>query len=102
MRLHLLVRLRHFKAELLTPGKFDELLPAWSPDGSQIAFFSKRTGDPDRNNENGLYVIALNSEQMYQALRSTGVDTQLIIYPGQFHGLSKPGYLLDRMQRYVG
>lgn len=39
---------------------------------------------------------------MYQALRSTGVDTQLIIYPGQFHGLSKPGYLLDRMQRYVG
>lgn len=46
------------KVELLTPGKFDELLPVWSPDGSQIAFFSKRTGDPDRNNENGLYVIA--------------------------------------------
>ena len=47
-------------------------------------------------------VPLLNSEQMYQALRSTGVDTQLIIYPDQFHGLSKPSYLRDRMQRYRG
>ena len=46
------------KAEILTPGDFDEALPAWSPDGAQIAFVSKRTGDPDRSNENGLYVIA--------------------------------------------
>ena len=42
-----------------------------------------------------------NSEQMYQALKSLGVDTQLIIYPGQYHGLSKPTYLRDRMRRYV-
>lgn len=47
-------------------------------------------------------VPLLNSEQMYQALRSTGTDTQLIIYPGQHHGLSKPSYLKDRMQRYLG
>jgi dipeptidyl aminopeptidase/acylaminoacyl peptidase len=46
------------KAEILTPGNYDEALPAWSPDSSQIAFVSKRSGDPDRNNENGLYVIA--------------------------------------------
>ncbi len=49
------------KAELLTPGNYDEALPAWSPDGAQIAFVSKRTGDPDRSNENGLYVIAARS-----------------------------------------
>jgi dipeptidyl aminopeptidase/acylaminoacyl peptidase len=42
-----------------------------------------------------------NSEQMYQALRTLGVPTQLVIYPGQFHGLTKPGYLLDRYQRYL-
>ncbi|HEY4368442.1 MAG TPA: S9 family peptidase [Steroidobacteraceae bacterium] len=42
-----------------------------------------------------------NSEQMYQALKSLGVDTQLIIYPSQYHGLSKPTYLRDRMRRYV-
>jgi dipeptidyl aminopeptidase/acylaminoacyl peptidase len=43
----------------------------------------------------------LNSEQMYQALRSLGIDTQLVIYPGQFHGLSKPNYQRDRLQRYL-
>ena len=43
----------------------------------------------------------LNSEQMYQALRSLGVPTQLVIYPGQHHGLDKPSYLMDRMQRYL-
>lgn len=52
-------------------------------------------GDQDFN------VPLLNSEQMYQALRSLGVPTQLIIYPGQHHGLSKPSYLKDRMQRYL-
>jgi dipeptidyl aminopeptidase/acylaminoacyl peptidase len=46
-------------------------------------------------------VPLLNSEQMYQALRSLGVDTQLVIYPDQFHGLTKPSYLRERMQRYL-
>lgn len=46
-------------------------------------------------------VPLLNSEQMYQALRSLGVDTQLVIYPGQYHGLTKPSYLRERMQRYL-
>ena len=45
------------KAENLTPGRFDESLPSWSPDGSRIAFYSNRNEDPDRNNEFGLYTI---------------------------------------------
>ncbi len=52
-------------------------------------------GDKDFN------VPLLNSEQMYQALQSQGIDTQLIIYPGQFHGLSRPSFIRDRMQRYL-
>ncbi|MEO6872257.1 MAG: S9 family peptidase [Chthoniobacterales bacterium] len=42
-----------------------------------------------------------NSEQMYQALRTLKVPTELVIYPDQFHGLRKPSYLLDRFQRYL-
>jgi dipeptidyl aminopeptidase/acylaminoacyl peptidase len=51
--------------------------------------------------EKDFNVPLLNSEQMYEAVRSIGVDTQLIIYPGQFHGLSVPSYLRDRLQRQI-
>ena len=51
--------------------------------------------------ERDFNVPLLNSEQMYQALRSLGVETQLVIYPGQFHGLSVPSYLRDRLQRSI-
>jgi dipeptidyl aminopeptidase/acylaminoacyl peptidase len=36
---------------------------------------------------------------MYQALRSLNVPTELVIYPGQFHSLKKPSYLIDRYKR---
>ena len=29
------------------------------------------------------------------------MDTQLIIYPGQFHGITVPSYVRDRLQRYL-
>ena len=51
--------------------------------------------------EQDFNVPLLNSEQMYQALRSLGVPTQLVIYPGEHHGIRKPTYLKDRMQRYL-
>jgi dipeptidyl aminopeptidase/acylaminoacyl peptidase len=38
---------------------------------------------------------------MYMALKSQGIDTQLVIYPGQFHGLTIPSYERDRVQRYL-
>jgi dipeptidyl aminopeptidase/acylaminoacyl peptidase len=42
------------------------------------------------------------SEQMYQALRSLGIETQLIIYPNEFHGIQRPSYVRDRYERYLG
>ena len=39
---------------------------------------------------------------MYQALRSLGIDTQLIIYPNEFHGIQRPSYNRDRLERYLG
>jgi dipeptidyl aminopeptidase/acylaminoacyl peptidase len=41
-------------------------------------------------------------EQMYQALRSLGIETKLIVYPDQFHGITRPSYLRDRYERWVG
>ena len=35
---------------------------------------------------------------MYQALRSLSVDTQLVIYPNEFHGISRPSYVRDRLR----
>ena len=42
-----------------------------------------------------------NSEQMYQALRSLNVPTQLVIYPGQNRSLSRPSYIQDRLERMI-
>jgi dipeptidyl aminopeptidase/acylaminoacyl peptidase len=52
-------------------------------------------GDQDWN------VPLINSEQMYQALRSLGRDTQLVVYPGATHSLKKPSHRRDRMERYL-
>ena len=51
--------------------------------------------------EKDFNVPVAGSEQMFQALRSLGIPTQLIIYPGQFHGITVPSYQKDRAERYV-
>jgi dipeptidyl aminopeptidase/acylaminoacyl peptidase len=52
-------------------------------------------GDKDFN------VPIAGVEQMYQALRGMNVETQLIVYPGQHHGISTPSYVRDRLARWV-
>lgn len=49
--------------------------------------------------ESDFNVPCIGSEQMYQALRSLGVETRLVIYPGENHGLAVPSYLADRLRR---
>jgi len=51
--------------------------------------------------EKDFNVPLLGSEQMYQALRSLGVDTRLVIYPNQYHGITTPSYKKDRLERYL-
>ena len=46
-------------------------------------------------------VPLINSEQMYQALKSLGRETELVIYPGEAHGIRRPSFVLDRMERYL-
>ena len=68
------------------------------------AFFNAdriRTPTLFMGGEKDFNVPIAGSEQMYQALKTLGVDTQLVIYPGQFHGLTTPSYERDRLQRYA-
>jgi dipeptidyl aminopeptidase/acylaminoacyl peptidase len=51
--------------------------------------------------ERDFNVPIAGSEQMYQALKAEGVETQLVIYPGQYHSLSVPSYRRDRLQRFL-
>jgi len=52
-------------------------------------------GEKDSN------VPIVGGEQMYQALRSLNVETQLVVYPGQFHEITTPSYVRDRLERYL-
>jgi dipeptidyl aminopeptidase/acylaminoacyl peptidase len=51
--------------------------------------------------ERDFNVPVQGGQQMYQALRSLGVDTQLVIYPNEFHGITRPSYVRDRYERYL-
>jgi dipeptidyl aminopeptidase/acylaminoacyl peptidase len=51
--------------------------------------------------ERDFNVPLVGGEQMYQALKSLGIDTKLVIYPNQFHGITVPSYKVDRYTRYL-
>jgi dipeptidyl aminopeptidase/acylaminoacyl peptidase len=53
-------------------------------------------GDKDFN------VPVEGGEQMYQALRAVGTPAELIVYPGQFHGFTRPSFIKDRYNYWFG
>lgn len=46
-------------------------------------------------------VPILGSEQMYQAMKRLGIETQLVVYPGEHHGIRRPAFQKDRYERYL-
>jgi len=46
-------------------------------------------------------VPIINSEQLYLALFKLGVETKLVVYPGEYHGIDTPSYAKDLYQRYL-
>lgn len=46
-------------------------------------------------------VPVAGSEQMYQALKSLQVPSQLVIYPGEHHMIERPSFERDLLERYV-
>jgi dipeptidyl aminopeptidase/acylaminoacyl peptidase len=51
--------------------------------------------------EKDFNVPALNSEQMYQALRSRGIKTGLVLYPEEYHGIKRPSFVKDKWERWM-
>lgn len=51
--------------------------------------------------QNDFNVPVVGAEQMYQAFKSVGIPTQLIIYPNQHHGLTVPSYLVHRYKSHI-
>jgi len=46
-------------------------------------------------------VPIIGSEHMYQSLRQLGRKTELVVYPGEHHGIRTPSYQKDRLERYL-
>jgi dipeptidyl aminopeptidase/acylaminoacyl peptidase len=59
----------------LTTGDFDHADPAWSPDGSQIAFVSDRAAERDANRSDDVWVLTV----------ATGALHQLTTIPSENH-----------------
>jgi dipeptidyl aminopeptidase/acylaminoacyl peptidase len=90
---------RHWEAELGLPWQNTELWIRLSP-FFQVEKVVTPTlvmcGADDMN------VPLLNSEQLYQALRRLGTETELVIYPGEAHSIRRPSFQKDRYERYLG
>ena len=46
-------------------------------------------------------VPIINSEQMYLGMKTLGKETQLVVYPGEHHGIRRPSFQKDRFERYL-
>jgi len=46
-------------------------------------------------------VPIVGGEQMYQALRSLGRETELVVYPDEFHEFKTPSHIKDRLERQL-
>ena len=50
-------------------------------------------GDIDWN------VPILGGEEMYEAMKSLGRETELVVYPGEYHSIKAPTHIKDRLER---
>jgi len=89
---------RDYETELGRPWENHALWDKLSP-FYKVASITTPTlfmgGDIDWN------VPILGGEQMYQALKSLGRETQLVVYPGEYHEFKTPTHLKDRLERYL-
>lgn len=51
--------------------------------------------------EKDFNVPITGGEQMYMALRTLGIPSELVVYPGEFHVFTRPSFIKDRADRYI-
>src|SRR5579862_2358109 len=44
-------------------------------------------------------VPIIGGEEMYEAMKSLGRQTELVVYPGEYHGFKTPSHIKDRLER---
>ena len=91
-------------ATLLTPGAHDEWLPAWSPDGKQIVYVTKRGADPDRTLNFDLYLIdphAGAAEHQLTTFAGSDVDPYWESRPSWSPDSSRIAYLRSGEDRWI-
>jgi dipeptidyl aminopeptidase/acylaminoacyl peptidase len=62
--------------ELITPGDYNEHSLSWSPDGSQLAFISNRSEDPDNNQYDDLWTVDIKSKAITRLTNDHGTAFQ--------------------------
>jgi dipeptidyl aminopeptidase/acylaminoacyl peptidase len=86
--------------------------PQCSPDGQWVAYTVTTTDAKEDKHDTDVWMVGIDGQhdlrltsspenETTPALRSLGVDTQLIIYPNETHGIQRPSYQRDRMERYL-
>jgi dipeptidyl aminopeptidase/acylaminoacyl peptidase len=87
----------------------DELGLPWEPESRQVYERMSPFNRVDRvvtptlvlGGEQDWNVPIINSEQLFLALKLRGVPTELVVYPGESHGIDTPSHVKDLYQRYL-
>jgi dipeptidyl aminopeptidase/acylaminoacyl peptidase len=92
--------IHQYNAELPPPWRD---LQAWV-DVSAPFFHADRIRTPVLfvGGQKDFNVPIAGSEQMYAALRTLGVPSELVVYPDQFHIFTRPSYAVDFLNRMLG
>ena len=53
------------------------------------------------SNENDYNCPLPQALQLYQRLKLMGQETELVVYPGASHAMSRPSHLADRLRRLL-
>jgi Tol biopolymer transport system component len=62
------------EAKQITSGPYDDSSPVWSPDGRLIAFVSKRTEEPDSNQNSDIFLVSVDGGEPRRLTENPGAD----------------------------